>query len=123
MNKHYLDQFQFLGFFDLMNWPTGPAPELTAWNRWMLGFISDQEIRCISGKTTIESIAPIESDSNSLKSLFIRLSNSELLVIESRASIGFDNKLPDDATGLIVYIVNFDIDFPFSSSVQLYISV
>lgn len=102
----YHSQFKYMGFFDLMNWPNGPAPELTAWNRWNLGFLTKDEIRCLPTNSTITLLSPLEEMNKRVKALFIKLDASKLLVIENRNDLGFDQGLPNWAIGVIVYLVD-----------------
>src|SRR5690606_12284097 len=42
------DQFAFTGEFSLMGNIFGQAPELTAIERWMLGWLEDEQVLCLS---------------------------------------------------------------------------
>ena len=99
-------QFHYMDFYDLMNWPTGPAPELTAWNRWQLGFLDSEEIRCLPATFTETKLEVLESSSKGIKALIYKISDYKLIVMEHRQPIGFDRALPNSATGVVVYLVN-----------------
>lgn len=106
---NFYNQFEFMGFFDLMNWPTGPAPELLAWNRWQLGFMSENHVRCLPNVPTVTKLVPIESRKDGIKALFMKLDSSRILILENRTSIGFDRQLPKWASGVLVYLVDLNI--------------
>jgi hypothetical protein len=91
--------------YDLMNSFRGSAPELTAWNRFLLGWLDDTQVRCISSATprrTTHYLSAI-SDRNALPKMVARsLSSGRTLVLESRRNRGYD-KLDDS---VLVYIVD-----------------
>jgi M6 family metalloprotease-like protein len=91
--------------YDLMNSFRGSAPELTAWNRFLLGWLDDTQVRCISSTTprkTTHYLSAI-SDRNALPKMVARsLSSGRTLVLESRRNRGYD-KLDDS---VLVYIVD-----------------
>ena len=99
-------QFQFMDFYDLMNWPTGSAPELTAWNRWQLGFLGSEEIRCLPETFTETKLEALESGVKGVKALLYKVNDFQVIVIENRQPYGFDRALPSSAIGVIVYLVN-----------------
>ena len=99
-------QFQFMHSYDLMNWPTGPAPELTAWSRWQLGFLDSKRIKCLPKSYTETKLEALESEFNGIKALVYKINEFQVLVIENRQPLGFDYRLPTSASGVIVYLVN-----------------
>ena len=99
-------QFQYMGVFDLMNWAGGVGLELTSWNRWIGHLISDQQMLCLPNSTTTTLLKPIGSQSDDVKGLVIPLSNSSSIVIENRAAVGFDSRLPESSEGILVYVVD-----------------
>lgn len=102
----YRTQFRYMDFYDLMNWPTGSAPELTAWNRWQLGFLGSADIRCLPDTFTETRLEALESSVKGVKALIYKVNNFQVIVIENRQPCGFDRALPFSAIGVIVYIVN-----------------
>ena len=108
--ENFHKQFSFMGFFDLMNWPTGPAPEMNAWNRWSLGLIRDNQITCLSSSSSLTLLDPIELKGGTKKAVFLKIDESRMIVVENRAAIGFDSRLPAWATGIIIYEVNTNIE-------------
>jgi M6 family metalloprotease-like protein len=103
-------QFQFMGVFDIMNWAGGAGLELTAWNRWIAKLISDSQILCQPSARTLTLLQPIETINESVKGIVIPVSTSKVIVVENRAALGFDSKLPQGARGVIVYTVDTSIE-------------
>jgi len=102
------------GSWDLMsdNWST-TAIEINAWNRYLLGWVTDSQITCLglsqinsAGVTT--SIDPIERITDLNKAVAVKLSDTKILVIESRRNEGLD-KLATSQEGTLVYTVDMTI--------------
>lgn len=99
-------------FYDIMNNPR--YPELLVWHRFLLGFLEDQQIHCI---TTQESsthlLEPVAANTRGVKGLIIPISNTEAIVVELRRSIGFDTALSNrnDLLGVVVYTLDTKIPY------------
>jgi M6 family metalloprotease-like protein len=94
-----------LQFFDLMNWAGGAGVELTAWNRWLIDLISDDQIRCLPTTSTTTLLSPVEN-SGGVKGAVIQLSSTEAIVIESRRALRYDKNLDKSSEGVLIYKVN-----------------
>jgi len=101
-----------MGHYDIMG--TQAAPEFTAWNRWIAGLIEDRQILCLATATTTTKLKAIEEVNSEVKGLVIPVSNSKVIVIENRAAIGYDSKMPLTSVGVIAYSV--DVSVPRSQS-------
>lgn len=105
-------QFEFMGVFDFMNYAPGKGREPTAWNRWLLNFISDNEVICISELESqfTQLLSPISRNQGIFKMIVIPLSNNRALAIESRKVEGFDSGMSKaiSGEGLLVYVVYGD---------------
>jgi len=101
-------QFKYMGIFDLMNWAGGSGVELTAWNRWLIDLISDDQIRCLPATATTTLLSPVEV-SGGVKGAVIQLSTTEAIVIESRRALRYDKNLEKSAEGVLIYKVNTSI--------------
>jgi len=101
-------QFKYMGVYDLMNWATGDGIELTAWNRWLINFISDEQVRCLPPSLTTTLLTPL-GKKGGVKGAVIPLSSTEAIVIESRRAIRYDAKLGAKSEGALVYKVNTSI--------------
>jgi len=97
--------------WDVMNWEEVPAPDLFGWEKFILSWIDSNQVDCL---TTIPS-APVteylESTgvaSANTKLLVKKISDSEVLVVESRRKNELDN-LTLDEEGVLIYKVNVNL--------------
>ena len=96
----------YVGDFDLMSISSTSslAPSMLGWNRWRLGWITDDSVVCV--KPTAENritLSPLQSGTGSLLAV-VPLSATRALIMESRRPLGMDQKLP--TSGVLVYIVD-----------------
>lgn len=97
------DSHRFVGTFGLMGLISGHAPELFAFERWMLGWLDDAQIVChTEGETTV-ALSPIEQTGGT-KAVVVPTGKTSALVVESRRAIGFDTGLVKE--GALVYAVD-----------------
>jgi hypothetical protein len=107
------------GPWDVVSTPwTSEALEWVSWNKYITGWLADSQINCLdlADITATPKSFIIESlgiDSDKSKSVMIPLSDSRILVVEARASAGFDN-LPESRTGLLSYVVDISTKYPSS---------
>ena len=85
------------------------AREMLAWSRWQLGWLDPSQIRCVTEPDTTVTLNPIALDPGDATAMAaIPLSQSEVIVIESRRQLGYDvgfnASLPTE--GVLVYTVN-----------------
>jgi len=103
----FAGQFKFMGEFDNMNYAPGKAREWTAWSRWLLGTLDDNQIRClVEGNETTHQITTISSESKEPKAVVIPTGKFTAIVIESRKSMRHDFQIPEGMQGLLVYKVD-----------------
>ncbi|MGA1706768.1 MAG: hypothetical protein ACO39X_06975 [Candidatus Nanopelagicaceae bacterium] len=101
------------GSWDIMslNWSI-EAIALNAWNRYIQGWLSEDQVRCLERKDVESAVevllTPLERDSDGVKAALIPLSSSKILVMESRRSEGFD-KLTEAQAGVLIYTVDMTI--------------
>ena len=106
--KNWSDLFRFTGAWDLMGNITGAMPEYMAWNRWLLGWLSDNQVTCITKPAgqTVRLRAIEEPDG--MKAVVVRINSTTALVVESRRHLGYDD--PDSTSiaedGALVYVVD-----------------
>jgi M6 family metalloprotease-like protein len=96
------------GPFDVMNSVGSWAPTFTAWNRWLVDWVTDKEVVCLE-KSNIDrelKLTDVNVETGT-KAAVIRLSNSKALVIESRRNNKFDFLGSNE--GLFVYTVDMNI--------------
>lgn len=99
-----------LGVFDLMN--SSIAPELLAWNRYMLGILNDDQVRCVTkSEPTTHFLAPVAKRTTETKMVVIPISKYKAVVVESRKNLGFDVNLGSSNEGAIVYTLDTTIPY------------
>ena len=93
-----------LGPFDIMDGVTGISHSVTFLQRWMLGWLSDNQVSCLlptEAPITL-NLSPVIEDSSLNKGIIVPLSEYESILIEARVKSEFDNLL-DDQEGILVY--------------------
>jgi M6 family metalloprotease-like protein len=99
-----------LGVFDLMN--SSIAPELLAWNRYMLGILNDDQVRCVTRvEPTTHFLAPVAKRTTETKMVVIPISKYKAVIVESRRNLGFDVNLGTANEGALVYTVDTTIPY------------
>ncbi|TRZ79089.1 MAG: hypothetical protein D4R92_05450 [Actinobacteria bacterium] len=103
------------GQWDLMsdNWSQG-AIELNSWNRYLLDWLSDSQVVCldasnITGTGSEILLDPIERNNTLTKSVVIKISNTKIVVVESRRNEGFD-VIDSSNEGVLIYTVDMTIE-------------
>lgn len=96
---------RFTGEFGVMGDDYGQAPEFFAYERWLLGWLGDDRVRCIDGEYKA-ALSAIETG-DGLAAIMVRTGPSRLLVVESRRPIGHDSELR--TPGVVVYQVDTSI--------------
>ena len=109
---YFPDQSQIMmGGWDLMAQPIAITIELSPWLRWINGWLSDDQVRCITAPgETVHFLETISKPSNLTKMSVVKLSDHSALVVDSRRQgefgvDGYDSN--GDAT--IVYVVDTSI--------------
>lgn len=102
-----LDQFPYSGGYSLMGNIFGFAPELSALERWLLGWLADEQVYCLpAGEALTVELTPIERQGG-MKAVLLPLGAGRLLVVESRRAEGYDHLLPEP--GALVYVVDANL--------------
>ena len=98
------------------------AGEMLAWSRWQLGWLDASQIRCIITPEATVSLSPVAAAGNEVAMAAVPLSDTEVIVIESRRKIGYDAPFEQahlDTTwtgpalvseGVLVYTVDAHVD-------------
>jgi M6 family metalloprotease-like protein len=101
------DQFPFMGQFDHMNHAMGASKEWLGWNRWIIGFLSDRQVRCVTNQPrTVHQLEAISSPMQGAKLVVVRTGKFKSLVIESRRNTRHDAGASEASNGLLVYRVD-----------------
>jgi M6 family metalloprotease-like protein len=92
---------------DIMGNQDGFARELSGWNRFVAGWLSDSKVYCqeLSKLGIAEfSLVPLSENKDGIKLAVIKLTETKAIVIESRRETKFSCKMPTRKNGLLVYI-------------------
>lgn len=102
------------GQWDLMsdNWSQGVI-ELNSWNRYLLDWLSDSQVVCLDAANITSTgseilLDPIERNNTLTKSVVIKISNTKIVVVESRRNEGFD-VMDSSNEGVLIYTVDMNI--------------
>jgi M6 family metalloprotease-like protein len=99
-----------LGEWTLMS---GNGGDLSAWEKWILGFITDSQVHCLNTtQPQTRWIAPSSVKTKEKKLIVIPLTQSKGIVIESIRPAGLYYKIPKLSNGVLVYEVNLDVRDP-----------
>ncbi len=95
---------RFVGQFSMMGNIAGFAPDYSAWEKWLLGWISDSQVRSVNvkGPGSVQ-LTPLSSKGG-LKFLIIPIDATSAILVEDRRASGYDNKLPKE--GPVVYLID-----------------
>lgn len=96
---------RYVGTFGLMGACDAKAPGYFAFERWVLGWIDDNQIYCHESGEVVLEIDALEKIGGT-KAIVVPLDPTSALVVESRRKIGFDK---DTREGALVYVVNTDL--------------
>ena len=81
----YPDGGRSTSYTELLN-----AAEMLAWSRWQLGWLDESQVRCINTPDARVSLGPVADPGAGVAMAVVPLSETEMLVIESRRQIGYD---------------------------------
>ncbi|MCE2512987.1 MAG: hypothetical protein J4F50_10655 [Acidimicrobiia bacterium] len=68
------------------------AGEMLAWSRWQLGWLEESQIHCINAPEATVALGPVADPGDATAMAAVPLSDTEVLVIESRRKIGYDRE-------------------------------
>jgi M6 family metalloprotease-like protein len=102
-----------LGIYDLMN--SMLAPELLAWNRFIVGGLNDNQVRCVTSQSSTHLIRPVAMPTKEEKLVVIPTGRFTAIAIESRRAIGFDAPMGTASEGVIVYEIDTTIPYGLST--------
>ena len=102
--KHDVNSEYGMGWWSLMT-PWGG--DLTSYEKWLLGFINDSQIHCLTSTSGSQHwLVPTTVQSRLTKSLMIPISSTKLIVVESIRPAGLYYKIPQRVQGVLVYEVD-----------------
>ena len=93
-----------------MGWWTMMTPwggDLSVWEKWLIGFMQDSQIQCVTTpKTSIHWIAPASVKTQESKAVVIPISSTKVVVAESIRPAGLHFKTPQRVQGVLVYEID-----------------
>jgi M6 family metalloprotease-like protein len=96
--------------FDIMGNQDGAIKTLSAWLRWLPGWLDDDQVTCIAEDSIVDeyfALNPINELNGENEALIIKLSETMVLVVESRRwDERFDRPIIHSRDGLVVYTVD-----------------
>jgi len=102
------DPSPFLGL-DLMANQEGDSRELSGWLRFVAGWLDDEKVYCqelSTLKNTEITLVPLSSSGNGIKMVVLPISETKVLLIESRRENKFSCQMPSKRNGVLVYEYN-----------------
>ena len=88
----------------------GVSYALSAWEQFLLGWMPDSQVHCVSPSDldTEQSVmlTPLEIPGGDRRALVVPISNSDVLVVESRRPVGVSASWDSENSGLLAYTVN-----------------
>lgn len=102
----YVGYFSYMGFSDF----NSQAPGLFAWERWVLDWLTDDQIKCATSPIGQHTITPVETKGG-VKALVIPTGKATAIVVESRRAVGLDSKLAKP--GALVYKIDTSLQSGF----------
>jgi M6 family metalloprotease-like protein len=107
LDDHYGDTQNDISTEYGMGWLTLMTPfggDLTTWEKWILGFLRDSQIQCVTGVTSSTHwIAPSSVNTQESKAIVVPLSATKAIVIETIRAAGLYYKMPKQSQGALVY--------------------
>lgn len=95
---------RYVGDYSIMGKISGVSPEYLGWERWILGWINDNQVVCQgnvgNGSVTLTAI----EIKGGIKLLTIPIDANSILVVECRRKLGYDKSLSKE--GPLVYLVD-----------------
>ena len=66
------------------------ADEMLAWSRWLIGWLQPDQIQCVTDEHATVNLTPVADPGEGTAMVAIPVSESEVIVVESRREIGYD---------------------------------
>ena len=90
---------------------TSAVPEFMAWERFLLGWLSAEQVRCIENfdqGVFTSKLSSLSASDSEAKTILIKLGGSQILVIESRRSSDL-SILSKEEEGVLVYTIDVNV--------------
>ena len=92
---------------DLMGNDNGPSKELSAWLRFVEGWLADERVYCQeknSLRTTEVTLVPLNETKSGIKMAVVKLSETKALILESRRVTKFECVTESYRQGVLAYV-------------------
>ena len=99
-----------------------PMPEFMAWEKFLLGWFSEDQVRCINGfgrENYTTKLTSLSEKDDGAKVLMARISSHQILVVESRRSSDL-GAMTKSEEGALVYLVDANIKSNNGAVIPLY---
>ena len=99
-----------------------PMPEFMAWEKFLLGWFSEDQVRCINGfgrENYTTKLTSLSEKDDGAKVLMARISSHQILVVESRRSSDL-GAMTESEEGALVYLVDANIKSNNGAVIPLY---
>lgn len=97
--------------WNVMNWEDSPALDLFGWEKYILNWIEDKQMDCLSNipnTQVVDYLEAININSSNKKILVTKISENKLIVVESRRKSELDD-LNKNEEGVLVYRVDVNL--------------
>ena len=97
---------RYVGEWSIMGLISGKGKDLFGWEKWILGWLSDDQVVCVNSGVNRVTLTPLETPGGT--KLFVSpLSSTSALVVESRQASVLNSGIPK--SGPLVYLVDTSI--------------
>jgi len=104
--NNYSDTHRFVGDFSLMGYITGKAPEPLAYERWLVGWLDDDQVICQQTNSETTTLTAIEA-AGGTKAVMVTTGRTSAVVVESRRPLGYDSHL--FKPGALIYSIDTSV--------------
>ncbi len=87
----------------------GESGSFDTWSTFKAGWLNDNQVVCVDKPNLTSSfvkLASVDRNGAGIKSAMVKISEHEVLVVESRKNVDWSSSWPSDANGLLVYKVD-----------------
>ena len=114
LDDHYGDTKRDINTEYGMGWWSLMTPwggDLTSYEKWLLGFISDKQVQCVTDlQGSTHWIAPSSVKTIQSKAVMIPVSSTKMIIVESIRPAGMYYKIPQRVHGALVYELDLTKD-------------
>lgn len=97
--------FSYMGY----NSFNSNSPGLTSWERWVMGWLDDNQMTCVTPRASGPITAQLTAlhSTGGVKALVIPVNDTQVVVVETRRANGIDAQI--QKPGALVYLVNSQV--------------